>query len=87
MRKTDDIVMKMRTQEVYLRNHIEECLIRRTPDGRYFCKFPGRAEYQIYKKVHHDLDDEEYSTYEDRDIISDALMIHEEVTREEYYNY
>ena len=82
-----DILEKMRTQEVYLENILEDCAIRYAIDGKYFVKFPGKEEYQVYPMERHELADDELAIYEDRDMIFDPIGMGHELTQEEYYNY
>ncbi len=82
-----DLLMKMETEEVYLKNFIEDCLVRYALDGTYWAKFPGEPEYQIYLMEHHELGPDEYAMDEDRDMILDPIMAGDEVSKEEYYNY
>ena len=82
-----DLIMKMETEEVYLKNFIEDCLVRYALDGTYWAKFPGKSEYQIYRVEPHELGPDEYAMDEDRDMILDPIMAGDEVSKEEYYNY
>jgi hypothetical protein len=85
--KITDLKTKMETQEVYLKNLYEGCLVRYTTDGRYFVKFPGKPEYEIYERKYTPLEPGEFAMYEDRDMIFDPIMNGEEVTKEQYDNF
>lgn len=82
-----DLILKSREQEIYLENTYEGCAVRYTTNGKYYVKFPGKLEYQVWQSKPRDLAPGELAMFEDRDIIFDPLMDGIELTKEEYYNY
>lgn len=60
---------KIKNGPVFLRNELEETVLRVTPDYRFFVRFPGEKEYEV-----------ESST----NMAVNAFMAFEEITKSQY---
>ena len=63
---------KISAGPVFLRNELEETVLRVTPEGKFFVRYPGETEYEV-----------EHSTK----MATDAWIAWIEITKEEYESY
>jgi hypothetical protein len=69
-----ELMGKMSEKPVYLKNYVEDMVIRSTPGpkGKTFARFSGEKEYVVKG---------------DSNLVIDTILIGDEITRKEYYNY
>lgn len=70
----EEIINKLRTEPVYLRNAFEEMAFKFMPgmDAKTFAKFRGKKEYQIDSRSR---------------LVNDTFLEGDEISREEYETY
>ena len=63
---------KIKNGPVFLRNELEETVLRVTPDYRFFVRFPGEEEYEVKSSTN---------------MAVNAFLAFEEITESQYTNF
>lgn len=63
---------RLKSSPVFLRNEFEGAVLRSTPEGKFYARFPGDEEYEIH-----------FST----NLVTDALLDWVEITKSEYEKF